>query len=590
MTQNPRPSAHHPPAAATAHPANAVHPANAGFRWYGPTLLLLLAVLGVMLAGPGLIRSVAHARTDAELVTVRNELGSNPSLAQLSDAFKQVARAVEPSVVHIEIQSRSRRAAGRVRPGSPLDGLPEGLIPPQFRDRFGGPGGPRGRGVEPEPAEDFGRFDDFRPVGNGSGWVYRFPGSEDGDEPAADYILTNAHVVRDVGPTERIRVTLYDRTQVTARVVGQPDDATDVAVLELADADATLLHPAATGSSGVEQGEIVFAFGSPFGSQFSFSMSQGIVSAVGRQVGIIGNGGYENFIQTDAAINPGNSGGPLVNVRGEIVGMNTAIATNNRGGFGGGASNSGVGFAIPVEMATRIADRVIVDGVVRRGFLGVRIADLNPEMAQTFGYDGAGVLIQSVIEGGAAAAAGLRDGDILTAVDGEPVADAGALRRAIAARRPGRGVQVEVFRDGGIRSFDVRLGALDGGPVADAGEPEASGPAGPGAVSELARRYGITGLRTLDGSLPESLGLPEVQGVLVTGVRPGSVAAGPRVRLRPGETVVTAVMDRAVDSVRSFNEALDSFDPEKPIRLTVLQRDPSDPSGFVQSFVLLKTP
>ena len=589
MTQNPH-TEDAPPAFPPAPPARPPHAAT-GFRWYGPTLLLLVVVLGVMLAGPGLIRSVAHARDAAELVTVRNELGSNPSLTDLSEAFKQVARAVEPSVVHIEIQSRSRRAArGMMGPGSPLDGLPEGLIPPELRDRFvqPGPGGGRGRG--PAPSDGFDQYDSFEAVGNGSGWVYRFPGSEDGSKPAADYIITNAHVVRDVGPTERIRVTLYDRTQATAEVVGRPDDATDVAVLKLSDADSQRLHPAATGDAGVEQGEIVFAFGSPFGAQFSFSMSQGIVSAVGRRVGIIGNQGYEDFIQTDAAINPGNSGGPLANVRGEIIGMNTAIATSNRGGFGGGASNSGVGFAIPVDMATRIADRVIVDGVVRRGFLGVRIEDLNPEMAATFGYDGDGVLIQSTLEGGAAEAAGIRNGDILTAVDGEPVADSDELRRSIAARKPGRGVQIEVFRGGQKRTFEVRLGSMDNEPIADAGEVDL--PEGPNrdGVSGLAQRYGITGLRTLDGSLPPELGLPDVEGVLVTGVRSGSVAASPRVRLAPNATVITAVMDREVDSVQSFNEALNSFDPEKPIRLTVLQRDPADPSEFVQSFVLLKLP
>ena len=562
-------------------------PAATGFRWYGPTLLLLLAVLSVMLVGPGMIRSVAHARTSAELVAVRSGLESNPSLASLSDAFKEVARGVEPSVVHVEIQSRSPMAFRGAGPGSPLEGLPEGMIPPELRDRFELPGRERRGG-----APDAGRYSEFNepePVGNGSGWVYHFPGSEDGEKEAGDYIITNAHVVRGVGETERIQITFYDETVATAEIVGRPDDATDVAVLKLSEGAPDLLHPAKTGSGDVEQGEIVFAFGSPFGAAFSFSMSQGIVSAVGRQVGIIGGDSYENFIQTDAAINPGNSGGPLANVRAEIIGMNTAIATNNRGP-GGGAASSGVGFAIPVKMATRVADRIIVDGVVRRGFLGVSISDLTPGLAESFGYDGRGVLVNDVMADGAARAAGVEAGDIITAVDGDPVDDTGQLRLAIANRKPGREVDIEVFRDGGKRTIPVQLGARDGAPLAMSGGDDAPSGGSANGVSDLALRYGITGLRNLDAATTPQMALPDTPGVLVTGVRPGSVAASGRVRLQPMDTVISAVMDKRIDSVEAFNEALNSFDPQKPIRLTVLRRDPSDPQNFMQSFVLLKLP
>ena len=569
------------PAALRRRPAAA---AASGFRWYGPTLLLLLAVLGVMLAGPGMIRSVAHARAEAEIVAVRNGLNSNPSLAALSDAFKEVARAVEPSVVHVEIQSRSALAGRGMRSGSPLEGLPEGLLDPFGR---------RGPRADPAPPTDdaYSDFDTFRTVGNGSGWIYRFAGSENGSEPAANYILTNAHVVSEVGETERIRVTLFDRTQATAEIVGRPDTATDVAVLRVVDAAADILHPAQTGTDDVEQGEIAFAFGSPFGAQFSFSMSQGIVSAVGRQVGIIGGANtYENFIQTDAAINPGNSGGPLTNVRGEIIGMNTAIATSR--GPGGGAANSGVGFAIPVKMATRVADRIIVDGVVRRGFLGVRISDLDRDEASTFGFDGTGVLVESVVEDGAAAAAGMERGDIITAVDGEAVTNSGELRFAIANRRPGKEASIEVFRDGDKRTFEVELGSLDGEPIASA-----AGDAGPGGsrdeaaeASDLALRYGITGLRDVTDAMRQRMGLPDDEGVLVTAVRPGSVATSPGVFLRPDDTLITEVMNQPVSSVQEFNEVLQGFDPQKPIRMTVLQRDPRDPQSFLSGYVFLKLP
>ncbi len=559
--------------------------AASGFRWYGPTLLLLLAVLGVMLAGPGMIRSVAHARAEAEVVAVRNGLDGNPSLSSLSDSFKQVARAVEPSVVHVEIQSRSALAGrGMLRPNPSLEGLPDGLLDPFGR-----------RVPSPEPAppatNNFSDFDTYRPVGNGSGWVYRFPGSEDGSQPAADYILTNAHVVSEVGDTERIRVTLFDRTQATAEIVGRPDTATDVAVLKVVDAAGDILHAAETATGDVEQGEIAFAFGSPFGAQFSFSMSQGIVSAVGRQVGIIGGENtYENFIQTDAAINPGNSGGPLVNVRAEIIGMNTAIATSR--GPGGGAANSGVGFAIPVKMATRVADRIIVDGVVRRGFLGVRISDLDRDEASTFGFDGTGVLVESVVEDGAAAAAGMKRGDIITAVDGETVSNSGELRFAIANRRPGREAAIEIFRGDGKQTIDVELGSLDGEPIASAGGDAAPERARDEAAeaSDLALRYGITGLRDVTDTLRQRMGLPDDEGVLVTAVRPGSVATSPGVFLRPDDTLITEVMNQPVASVKEFNEALQGFDPQKPIRMTVLQRDPRDPESFLSGYVFLKLP
>ena len=564
--------------------------ASTGFRWYGPTLLLLLATIGVMLVGPGVIRSVAHARTNAELVSVRNDLGSNPSLVALSEAFKDVARAVEPSVVHVEIQSRSQTTGRDARPGSPLEGLPDGLIPPELRKRFERPEEPE----TPAPAQQFSEFNDFRPVGNGSGWVYHFRGGETNAageaQPAGNYIITNAHVVREVGETERIRVTLFDRTVATAEVVGRPDHATDVAVLRLVEGEDTdVLHPAVTGTEEVEQGEIAFAFGSPFGAAFSFSMSQGIVSAVGRQVGIIGGDSYENFIQTDAAINPGNSGGPLVNVRGEIIGMNTAIATSNRG-IGGAAANSGVGFAIPVKMAARIADRIIVDGVVRRGFLGVAISDLTSDLAQSFGFEGRGVLVNDVMTDGAARAAGLKPGDIITAVDGEAVANSSALRLAIANRKPGKTVAIEVFRSGEKQTFDVQLGSRDGAPLAMSGGNEAPEEAGPGAVSDLALRYGITGLKDIEPDTQAQVPLPGRAGVLITGIRPGSVAAGPRVALRPMDTVITAVMDKQVTSAEDFATALAAFDADKPIRLTVLRRDPTDPQAFQQSFVLLKLP
>ncbi len=533
------------------------------FRWYGPTLVLLVTTLGLMFATPALIRSVTWAGTNATITTIRNDLDSNPSLVDLSDAFKQVARAVEPSVVHVEIQSRrSQRRTMDWTPRSELDPR----IPDEFReffDRFGDPRAPNPEDdltpTHPEP-QDYSEYDSYRPVGNGSGWVYR----HDGDDHAGNYVITNAHVVREVEDTERIKLTFEDRREVYATVVGL-DEQTDVAVLEVDDAD--YLHPAALASDMVEQGEIVFAFGSPFGASFSFSMSQGIVSAVGRRVGIIGDGqGYENFIQTDAAINPGNSGGPLVNTRGQVVGMNTAIASRT-------GTYNGIGFAIPVSLAANIADRIITDGEVKRGFLGVEITEIDPDTAAAFGFEGdGGVLIQDLIPGGAAADAGVEPGDIITGVDGEPVASVRELRFRVADLPPGRDVTLKLFRDGKTVERDVKLGNQSE-LLADGSQrlrPRRDRDGQTLQDEDRLLRIGITGAEAFSESLARRIGVEHVPGVLITDVRERSAAAGPTARLnRARVVVVTHVFDQPVTSVSEFVEAVNASDPDQPLRLTV---------------------
>jgi serine protease Do len=238
----------------------------------------------------------------------------------LSEAFKDVARVVEKSVVSITVYSK--------RP--PTGGIPEELLPLL----------PPGRA--PKGNSEFDDYDVPQQYGSGSGWIYDTKG----------HIITNNHVIDGA---DRIVVRFYDGSERDAKVVGV-DTKTDIAVVKVKGDD---LHPAKRADKPVDQGEIVFAFGSPF--RFDFSMSQGIVSAKGRQLGILrGAQGYENFIQTDAAINPGNSGGPLTNIYGEVVGMNTAIASRT------GAYN-GLGFAIPVRMVEQVGDQLIENGKVSRG-------------------------------------------------------------------------------------------------------------------------------------------------------------------------------------------------------------------------------
>ncbi|MEM8783783.1 MAG: trypsin-like peptidase domain-containing protein [Planctomycetota bacterium] len=553
--------------------------AESRFRWYGPTLVLLVTALAVLFATPALIRTVSWSGTDATIRTIRNDLAQNPSLTDLSDAFKQVARAVDPSVVHIEIESRQRQArrrgSGQVPPG--FGDMFERFFgdDPRFRERFEEPRDPR------DDADDFSEFNDFRPVANGSGWVYRHEGSE---EHAGNYIVTNAHVVEGVGGGDRIKVTFTDQHQTYASIVGT-DESTDVAVLRLDDEDAKYLHPAALGDRPVEQGEIVFAFGSPFGARYSFSMSQGIVSAVGRRVGIIGGGnGYENFIQTDAAINPGNSGGPLVNTRAQVVGMNTAIASRT-------GTNTGIGFAIPVDLAASIADRLITDGTVRRGFLGVEIAELTEDTATTFGYGSTdGVLIQDIMPGGAADDSELRAGDIVVAVDGQHISGPRDLRFTIADLPPGRTVTLTVFRDGDTQDVGVTLGEL--GEAGRSRRPatrndDALGDADlPG--EERLLKYGITGAETFTDALARRFRADVEEGVLVTEIRRGSVAMSSRM-FGPNQgtfMLITQVGSIDVGSVSELVDAVNAQPQNAPIRFTVKAWDPSE-RRYRQRFVVL---
>jgi serine protease Do len=259
-------------------------------------------------------------------------------------------------------------------------------------------------------------------------------------------VLTNNHVVQGA---DDIKVVLSNGTELTAKLVGT-DPRSDVAVLQL-QGPLPKLKPLQFGdSSSLRLGEVVLAIGDPFGVGQAVSM--GIVSAKGRaSVGIVD---YEDFIQTDAAINPGNSGGALVNLKGELVGINTAILSRT-GGY------QGIGFAIPSNMARQISDMLVKDGKVRRGYLGVNIATVNQEVAKQVGLKiDYGVLITGVQADGPASKAGLRDGDVIVALDGVEVKDAGKLRNTIAMASSGSSVDLQVIRGGSKQSLKVKLAEL----------------------------------------------------------------------------------------------------------------------------------
>ncbi|MDX1564870.1 MAG: trypsin-like peptidase domain-containing protein [Phycisphaeraceae bacterium] len=492
---------------------------------YGPALVLMVLTIVMALGAPYALRRFAHAQQEARREALQQQLRNSP-MAQLNDLFRNVAKFVEPSVVHIEVV---RHVA------SAQDDNQEGL-PPILRRQL--PKAPQVRG-------------------NGSGWVYTRGGKQ--------YIITNNHVIKEA---RSINVKFFDKSNRAARVVGR-DPKTDIAVLKVDGGD---LHPAKLADKPVQPGEIVFAFGSPF--QFEFSVSQGIISGKGRQLGILAHHqGYEDFIQTDAAINPGNSGGPLTNVFGEVVGMNTAIATRT------GASN-GLAFAIPAPMIRNVVNQIIETGGVRRGYLGVWIRDLDPKLARTFGFEGEGVLVDDLVGGdqSPAARAGIQAGDIITHIEGREVDSSATLRRTIAAIRPETEVEVKVFREGKEMTFKVKLALLPDDPTQAHLRPKPK-PKDPLPKGSTLKQLGLEQVQTFSEEAARQNRLPFVPGVLVRRVRPDSPAA--RANLGPG-AVITDVMGEPVETVEQLSEQLRKRDLGKGVRLRVRM-------GDVSRFVFLST-
>jgi serine protease Do len=345
------------------------------------------------------------------------------------------------------------------------------------------------------------------------------------------YILTNNHVVD--GASE-ITVDLADKRHFTAKVVGT-DPQFDLAVLKI---DANDLQTLTFGDSKkLEIGDYVLAIGDPFGVGETVTM--GIVSATGRtNVGIEGQQGYEDFIQTDAAINPGNSGGALIDAHGDLVGINTAIATSSGG-------NEGVGFAIPIDMARNVMTQLIEHGKVVRGYLGVGIEQMTPALAKQFGVSRTeGAVITQVDPGTPAAKAGLRQGDVILAMDGQTIADYTEFRLRIAQAAPNTTVQLKVWRSGKEIDVPVTLGEQPANLQA-----ASNGQAGPaeGVMSGVQ-------VEDLTPQIARQLGVsPSAQGVVVSQVASESAAA--QSGLQQGD-VIEEVNHQAVHNVQEFNRAL----------------------------------
>jgi len=457
---------------------------------------------------PGRVQVAVPAATASELA----DKESIQILEKMSDAFASIAEEVTPAVVTITSEKV-------IKPSSDIQGGPN-----PFRDFFGD--------------DLWKRFFEFHyPEGGftqqalGSGVIVRKDG----------IILTNNHLV---GGAEDIAVTLADGRKLDAEIVGT-DPRTDLAVVRVKAKDLPTVKLA--NSDNIRVGEWVVAIGSPF--RLRQTVTAGIVSAKGRSN--VGLAEYEDFIQTDAAINPGNSGGALVNLRGELIGINTAIATRT-GTF------SGIGFAIPINMAKRVMEDLIKNGRVIRGWLGILIQNVDESLAEAMKLDTAeGALVSQVVKDGPAAKAGLKRGDVIVELDGRKVKDTLELRNKIAQTSPGTKVELTVLREGKEKRIEVKLGELPGEKK----------------VQEMTRgiadKLGLE-VGPLTDRLAQRLGYEDDKGVLIMRVAPGSAAQ--KAGLRENDLIME-IDKKEVGSVEEFENAIGDLEPGETMLLLVKRAD-----------------
>jgi len=398
--------------------------------------------------------------------------------------------------------------------------------------------------------------------GTGSGFVYDDRG----------HILTNNHVVDGAG---KITVTFHDGVEASATVVGT-DPKSDVAVIKV---DNTSYRHLPKGvSSKLKVGELVMAVGSPFG--LSQSVTTGIISATDRNnLGINeGNDTYESFIQTDAAINPGNSGGPLVNMDGQVVGINSAIMTGSHG-MGSSGGNDGVGFAIPIDLASNVADKLIKDGKVSRARIGVAIQSLSPAMARSLGVDpkSKGALVDMVVPGSPADKAGLKTGDVIVKFNGEPISSVSGFRLNVAASDIGKPVHLTFVRNGHEQTTEVVLASsekvvFDQEKESSSASPETKPEPDKTAIND----FGLE-LQPLTPDLAKGLGLKDTQGLLVSGVKEGSPAEA--AGLKSGVVITKVVRDKKVQTIKDVKEFKDLAAKSDELMIEVKASENS--GGFV---------
>ena len=448
----------------------------------------LILVLAGVIIGLGVSASLESSRTPASQKAA--VAAGSSALSAPESPFVSVVEKTLPAVVFIDVRKKVGSADG----SDPQDEL--------FRRFFGDNSRPRR--VAPS---------------SGSGFIIDTDG----------HVLTNNHVVRDA---DDITVTLNDRRSFKARVVGS-DPETDVAVIQIKGDDLPVLPLG--DSDQLRVGDWAIAIGNPLG-QLRGSVTVGVISAQGRTDLNIWGGTptFQDFIQTDASINFGNSGGPLCNIRGEAIGINTAINT----------SGQGIGFAIPINLAKHVAEQLMANGKVQRAWLGIQLAELTPELAEGFSLkEQKGVLVQDVMAGTPAERAGLRRNDVIVEFDGQPVSDMAKFRLRVADTKVGSRVPVVVLRDGKRMTFEVTLSERNANAVAQAQpSPETKD-----------QTQGVAGATVRDLTDEEKREAKVQNGVMVTDVEDGSAAD--EVGLEAGD-IIEQIGGKPVDSATSFSRML----------------------------------
>ncbi|HUS47914.1 MAG TPA: Do family serine endopeptidase [Phycisphaerae bacterium] len=482
-----------------------------------PVAVLLAVVAAGVLYAPTLADRIAYGLATGENRAVRADLAELSKHDQMSVLFRAVAKSVQPAVVVVKVKTR-------VKIEDPFNGLDD------FFKRFEEdmPGRmPRFRRAprQSEPREFFAH-------GIGSGVIV---------DAANGYVLTNWHVVRNA---DEVEVMLADERTLDAEWV-RTDRQTDLAIIKIKPNH--LIDAPLGDSDKMEVGDCVLAIGAPRG--LPKTVTAGIISAKGR---VASRGGYQSFLQTDAAINKGNSGGPLVNMRGEVIGINTAIVSS----IGG---NEGIGLAIPSNMVKDIMTQLVEKGAVTRGFLGVSIQDVDEKLAKSFDLPHSrGALVSMVAAGSPAAKAGIRPGDFIVSVNGERTGSVNELRNEVASIRPGSKVKLELYRKGEKITVEVKVEAqpADVATAFGHGEP----------APATTEKFGLT-VATMDDELARKYGYKKSpRGVVITDVVPTSDAA--EQDLREG-MVILQVGGKDVQTAEDFDRAVSANRAASGVRLLV---------------------
>jgi len=459
------------------------------FTWY----LVVMVMIGLLL-GSGLPMATA---------------AKNAPVRMVPQNFSALAETVSPAVVHIRVVKTVKSEGPAF---GPFNRNPFGDNE-QFRDFFSHRFGPQRR---PE----------FKQPGLGSGFII----------DKAGYIVTNNHVVDGA---DSIKVILKDETEYNAEVIGR-DPVTDIALIKI-EAKHDLPSVPLGSSDNLKVGEWVTAIGSPFGLQYT--VTAGIVSAKGR---VIGSGPYDDFIQTDASINPGNSGGPLINMQGQVVGINTMII----------AGGQGIGFAIPIDLAKSIVTQLKTNGQVTRGWLGITIQDLKGQLAEYYGVSGkTGVLVASVVPGDPADQAGIQPKDIITEINGEKVTSSRDLTKLAANLGVGDTAKVTILRNGKSKTLEIQIGK----------RPMTMASASESRQKEKQGEYGFK-VADLTPEIARRFKIEETSGVIVVGVIPNSQAdtAG----VQQGDLIIE-INHKDIGSVKDFKALIDQPNKADGINLLV---------------------